>query len=148
MEKKTIEALVEKTQKRQRRTTDLTQFDPTLKEMMTANISLPVILEWLEGQNKVTTLPALRRYIRRVFGEDFYDNFLVRNGWHRTKQNGKRVSDSYQAPTPVPSTKPAVNAPNRTSKTALSTTNTGTSVERLKKLTQGSFNPDQFNEDE
>lgn len=148
MEKKTIEALVEKTQKRQRRTTDLTQFDPTLKEMMSANISLPVILEWLEGQKKVTTLPALRRYIRRVFGEDFYDNFLVRNGWHRTKQNAKRESEPHQAPIPASSIKPDANSSNRTDKVVPTTKNTGTSVERIKKLTQGSFNPDQFNEDE
>ncbi|OFJ47565.1 hypothetical protein BA896_023155 [Janthinobacterium lividum] len=88
--KNAIDALLLETRRRQRRKTDLSEFDTTLKEMMDLDISLPVILTWLEKQEKQTTLPALRRYIRRVFGEEFYDRFLLRNGWQRTKQEEKK----------------------------------------------------------
>ena len=86
MNESELQQLLDETQRRQRRKTDLTEFEPAIKEMMDANVSLPVLLSWLEKKGKVTTLPALRRYVRRVFGEDFYDEFVKRNGWQRTKE--------------------------------------------------------------
>ena len=104
MEKTAMEALLLETKRRQRRKTDLAEFNVTLREMMELNISLPVILGWLEKQGQATTLPALRRYIRRVFGEAFYDEFLVRNGWQRTKQeHEKRKTMGEKAVLPLPS---------------------------------------------
>ncbi|MDQ1835206.1 hypothetical protein [Massilia scottii] len=91
MDKNSIDALLLETKRRQRRKTDLSAFDARLKEMMDLNISLPVILTWLQEQDKTTTLPALRRYIRRQFGDDLYDDFLVRNGWQRTKKIGEKT---------------------------------------------------------
>ena len=70
---------------RQRVKTDLSEFEAAIKKMMELDISLPLVLGWLEKKGKTTTLPALRRYVRSVFGEDFYDDFANRNGWQKTK---------------------------------------------------------------
>jgi tRNA U38,U39,U40 pseudouridine synthase TruA len=79
--------LMKETQRRKRLKTDLSQFDDKLKEMMRLDISLPVIVDWLSEQGKATTLQALRRYVKRIFGEDHYDNFVKRNGWSKTKSS-------------------------------------------------------------
>ena len=85
MDKEKLLELMDETRRRQRLKTDLGEFDEQIKEMMDLNISLPVVLGWLEKQKKTTTLPALRRYVKRVFGDAFYDDFLRRNGWLKTK---------------------------------------------------------------
>ncbi len=76
---------MDETRRRQRLKTELVEFDAQLKEMMDLNISLPVVLGWLEKEGKKTTLPALRRYVKRVFGNAHYDDFVQRNGWQKTK---------------------------------------------------------------
>lgn len=87
--KELLDELVRETQRRQRRRTDLSAYDDKLKEMLDLNISLPVILDWLAKQESITTLPALRRHVVRTFGQDFYNNFLKRNGWLKTKSKSK-----------------------------------------------------------
>lgn len=143
MEKNAIDALLLETRRRQRRKTDLSEFDTTLKEMMDLDISLPVILTWLEKQEKQTTLPALRRYIRRVFGEEFYDRFLLRNGWQRTKQEEKKKSTATNPINEKKETKTAIEAPavKPHIKAKIAT------VEKVKEVTRGRFDPNQFNED-
>lgn len=72
---------------RQRRKANLVEHETAIKKLLDLDVSLPVILEWLVGKNKIeTTLPALRRFVRRTFSEEFYDDFVVRNGWQKTKQ--------------------------------------------------------------
>lgn len=90
--------LLDETRRRQRRTTDLSKFDTQIKEMMGLNISLPVILEWLEKKGNKTTLPALRRYVKRVFGDNHYAEFMKRNGWLKTK-HGKPIERQLVANT-------------------------------------------------
>lgn len=89
MPDKELEELMRETQRRKRLKTDLSEFEPSLKEMMDLNISLPVMLDWLERKGVTTTLPALRRYVKRVFGEDFYNDFAKRNGWLKTPKKGE-----------------------------------------------------------
>ena len=87
--KSVFDELVRETQRRQRRKTDLSAYEDKIREMLDLNISLPVVLEWLSKQGNVTTLPALRRYVVRVFGEDVYHDFMKRNGWLKTKSKYK-----------------------------------------------------------
>ena len=94
MLKAELEQLILETKRRQRRKTNLAEFDEALKEMMAVDISLPVMLDWLSRNGATTTLPALRRYIRRVFGENHYDDFVNRNGWQRTKDVSERSAAS------------------------------------------------------
>lgn len=79
---------------RQRTKTDLRGFEPAIKKMMELDISLPLVLGWLEKKGKTTTLPALRRYVRNAFGEDFYNDFARRNGWKKTKRKAKVLEGS------------------------------------------------------
>lgn len=82
-----FDALKKLTLLRQRQKTNLVEHEIAIKKLLDLDVSLPVILEWLVGKYKVeTTLPALRRFIRRTLGKVFYDDFLVRNGWQKTKQ--------------------------------------------------------------
>lgn len=85
-QKNEMSELIEETIRRQRIKTDLSAFSSKLKEMMDLNISLPVQLGWLEKQGKKTTLPALRRFVNREFGEEKYEAFMRRNGWIKTKK--------------------------------------------------------------
>ena len=112
MNESELQQLLDETQRRQRRKTDLTEFEPAIKEMMDANVSLPVLLSWLEKKGKVTTLPALRRYVRRIFGEDFYDEFVKRNGWQRTKEPKQATgnTNSKAGTGDLPVTPPATDA--------------------------------------
>jgi len=80
-----LNELLAEARKRQRKKTDLLDFEPQIKEMMRLNISLPIILGWLEKEDKKTTLPALRRYVKKAFGEDHYEDFTRRNGWMKVK---------------------------------------------------------------
>lgn len=100
MDKEKLLELIDETRRRQRLKTDLAEFDEQMKEMMDLNISLPVVLGWLEKQGKKTTLPALRRYVKRVFGDAYYDDFVRRNGWLKTKAGEtKRSEKPRTAPT-------------------------------------------------
>ncbi|MDD2845112.1 MAG: hypothetical protein PHT57_09175 [Rhodoferax sp.] len=98
-----LDELIKETQRRQRKKTDLSAYNNKLKEMLDLNISLPVILDWIikeEKNEKYTTLPALRRYVVRTFGEGFYHDFMKRNGWLKTKskntlQNDQMPEDKY-----------------------------------------------------
>lgn len=101
-EKDFLDELIRETRRRRRTRTDLSPFSEKLKEMMNLDISLPVILEWLEKQQFKTTLPALRRFVVRTFGEDFYHDFLKRNGWLKTK-----YKTSARAANPEPASQPA-----------------------------------------
>lgn len=93
MDKEKLTELMDETRRRQRLKTDLAEFDGQMKEMMNLNISLPVILGWLEKEGKTTTLPALRRYVKRVFGDAYYDDFVRRNGWLKTKAGDLKKSE-------------------------------------------------------
>lgn len=88
--------LMQETRRRKRLKTDLSEFDDRLKEMMRLDISLPVIVDWLEKQEKKTTLQALRRYVRRTFGEEHYEEFVRRNGWMKTK--GEKNEEKNKQP--------------------------------------------------
>ncbi len=103
--------------KRQRVKTDLAEYSDALLKMMEADISLPLMLGWLEKRGKTTTLPALRRYVRKTFGEGFYQEFTTRNGWQKSKR-GRRATDT------AGTTEKGVNADNNT-------TNSGTGLDFL-----------------
>jgi hypothetical protein len=79
---------------RQKRKINLNEHEISIKTLMELNVSLPIILDWLEEKKILTTLPALRRFIKRTFGEKFYNDFVFRNGWQKTKQ-GKHQSTAY-----------------------------------------------------
>lgn len=98
-EKDLLNELIKETQRRRRGKGDLSAYQNKLKEMLDLNISLPVILDWIkkeEGDEKFTTLPALRRFVVRTFGEGFYYDFMKRNRWLKTKSTKKIQHD----PTP------------------------------------------------
>lgn len=78
--RKMIEVMDRKKIKR----TNLGAFDDRLRKLMDLDVSLPVILEWLTEKGRKTTLPALRRYVVRTFGKDFYLNYTRRNGWQKS----------------------------------------------------------------
>lgn len=139
--KNLLDELIKETQRRQRRRTDLSAYNEKLKEMLDLNISLPVVLDWLAKQETVTTLPALRRYVVRTFGETFYHDFLKRNGWLKTKS--QQVSKKL-----IPASKDT-EVPETTDK--ITETNTATApaprtVEATKKSLRdlGDIDPAQF----
>lgn len=106
-----LDELLLETQRRQRRKTDLAEFDSSLKKMMDLDISLPVILEWLEKKGEKTSLPALRRYVIRIFGDEFYSDFMRRNGWLKKKRIAKPVAAIAQPdPQKTIGTKPPTSA--------------------------------------
>lgn len=81
-----FDGLQKRTLLRQRRKTNLVEHQASIKKLMDLDVSLPVMLEWLLNEKKVeTTLPALRRFVRKTFGEEFYNNFAARNGWQKSK---------------------------------------------------------------
>lgn len=84
---------------RRQRTTDFAEFKDPIKEMMRLNISLPIVLGWLIKEGKKTTLPALRRYVVREFGEKNYEDYVIRNGWKKTKRTKNEVGtlNNYEA---------------------------------------------------
>ena len=143
--KNLLDELIKETQRRQRRRTDLSAYNEKLKEMLDLNISLPVVLDWLAKQETVTTLPALRRYVVRTFGENFYHDFLKRNGWLKTKsqQFSKKVSKKLipdSKDTEVPETKDKITETNPATAPAPRT------VEATKKSLRdlGDIDPAQF----
>lgn len=89
-----LEELKAQATQRQRVKTDLYEYSDALRKMMEADISLPLILGWLEKRGKTTTLPALRRYVRKTFGEEFYQAFTTRNGWQKSKRGTKPQTQS------------------------------------------------------
>lgn len=81
-----FDELKQRTLQRQRRKTNLIEHETAIKKLMDLDVSLPVILEWLVGEKQIaTTLPALRRFVNRSFGEVFYEEFTARNGWQKNK---------------------------------------------------------------
>ena len=86
--------MLNKASGRQRVKTDLAEFEAAIRKMMELDISLPLVLTWLEKKGKITTLPALRRYVRKAFGEGFYENFASRNGWQKTKKGAKPLDEN------------------------------------------------------
>ena len=82
-----FDELKKQTLLRQRQKANLVEHETAIKKLLDLDVSLPVILEWLIEKKKIrTTLPALRRFVKRTLGKAFYDDFLVRNGWQKTKQ--------------------------------------------------------------
>ena len=136
MNESELQQLLDETQRRQRRKTDLTEFEPAIKEMMDANVSLPVLLSWLEKKGKVTTLPALRRYVRRIFGEDFYDEFVKRNGWQRTKEPKQATGNTNSKTEPGD----LLMTPQATDASAL----TESSVDSVKSILRGDIDTSQY----
>ena len=87
---------------RQKRKTNLFEHESSIKSLMELNVSLPVILEWLLGTKNIsTTLPALRRFVKKVFGESFYGDFVLRNGWQKTKHGKHPSSGNHSAERPL-----------------------------------------------
>ena len=140
-----LDQLLTETLRRQRRKTDLSEFDGPLREMMEANISLPVMLDWLKKKGQITTMPALRRYVRRVFGDDYYDGFVKRNGWHRNKENPKpqtRVEGRSDG-----ATEAVTEAGVEEKKIGVNPQQGTASQEQLKKIVKGVIDPNQFLDD-
>lgn len=71
---------------RKRIKTNLIEHRETIKKMMDADISLPLIFEWLTERKVETALTTLRRFVKKTFGETFYVDFSSRNGWQKSKQ--------------------------------------------------------------
>lgn len=104
--------LQKRTLLRQRRKTNLVEHQISIKKLMDLNVSLPVMLEWLLEEKKVdTTLPALRRFVRREFGDEFYNNFVARNGWQKAKH--EKSLSSARAPDKPAKQKPESLMPKR-----------------------------------
>lgn len=81
-----FDELKKRSLQRQRFKINLNEHETSIRKLMDLDVSLPVILEWLVEEKQIaTTLPALRRFIRRTFGEPFYDSFTARNGWKKSK---------------------------------------------------------------
>lgn len=81
-----FDELKRKSLRRQRFKVNLFEFETSIKKLMDLDVSLPVILEWLVEEKKVsTTLPALRRFVKRILGDHFYDSYTARNGWKKSK---------------------------------------------------------------
>ena len=97
-----LDELKQRTLLRQRRKINLIEHETAIKKLMDLDVSLPVILEWLIGEKQIAiTLPALRRFVNRSFGEAFYEDFTSRNGWQKTKL--QKISPSARlGKTPVP----------------------------------------------
>lgn len=140
-----LDQLLTETLRRQRRKTDLSEFDGPLKEMMKTNISLPVMLDWLKKKGEITTLPALRRYVRRVFGDDYYDDFVKRNGWHRNKENPKPPTRGEGRNGGA--TEAVTEARIEAKKIGADPQQGTASQEQLKKIVKGVIDPNQFLDD-
>lgn len=83
-----LEELKVKSLLRQRQKTNLVEHQVAILKMMELDISLPVVLDWLVAKKSIcTTLPALRRFVKKAFGQKFYDEFTNRNGWQKNKQS-------------------------------------------------------------
>ena len=64
----------------------LSEYQSLIQRMLQENVSLPFILDTIERKGHKTTITTLRRFVVRVFGRSFYDQYLYRNGWHKVKQ--------------------------------------------------------------
>jgi len=71
---------------RKRIKTNLIEHHELIKKMMDADISLPLIFDWLKENEVETALTTLRRFVKKTFGEGFYEDFSMRNGWQKNKQ--------------------------------------------------------------
>jgi hypothetical protein len=88
-----FDELKKRTVLRQRRKTNMVEYQTAIKQLMDLDVSLPVILEWLIEEKKIaTTLPALRRFVIRIFGGQVYGDFVTRNGWQKRKSQTKSQS--------------------------------------------------------
>lgn len=77
---------------RRQKRTDLSEFTSQIQELMRLDISLPVLLDWLERKGRKMTLTALRRYVVRTYGEEHYRIYVNRNGWKKTKLSATNES--------------------------------------------------------
>ncbi|MDP1541501.1 MAG: hypothetical protein Q8K59_13375 [Nitrosomonas sp.] len=63
-------------------------YSPRIKNMLDLDIPLPMIKSWLHEKKAIKiTLQTLRNYVVKEFGEDFYKEYCLRNGWQKTKKN-------------------------------------------------------------
>lgn len=74
---------------RRRIKTNLVAHQESIKKMMDADISLPLIFDWLAENGVDTALTTLRRFVKRTYGEAFYSDFSRRNGWQKDKREDK-----------------------------------------------------------
>jgi hypothetical protein len=59
----------------------------TIVKLMDLNVQLNLIRDWLvEKQGEQLVVNTLRKYIIRSIGRDFYDEYLKRNGWTKTRR--------------------------------------------------------------
>ena len=83
-----LEELKVKSLQRRRQKTNLVEHQVAILKLMELDISLPLVLDWLIDKKCIsTTLPALRRFVKKAFGQKFYDEFTNRNGWQKHKQS-------------------------------------------------------------
>lgn len=86
-----FDQLKAKAASRKRIKTNLMAHQESIKRMMDADISLPLIFEWLTENKVKTALTTLRRFVKKTYGETFYDDFSRRNGWQKKKQSASPV---------------------------------------------------------
>jgi len=100
-----FDQLKAKAASRKRIKTNLIAHYELIKRMLDADISLPLIFEWLAENGVETTLTTLRRFVKRTYGEAFYDDFSKRNGWHKKKRKPSLNRSTEAGPGP-PTTAP------------------------------------------
>lgn len=67
---------------------DIEPYAERIKNMLDLDIPLPMIQSWLHEKKYLKlTLQTLRNFVIKKFGEDFYKEYCLRNGWQKTKQN-------------------------------------------------------------
>lgn len=77
----------------------LVPFGATIKAMLDADVSLPLVRDWLEEDKQVKiTLRTLRLFVLRQLGEEFYKDYCLRNGWQRTTQNSAALAKPAREP--------------------------------------------------
>ncbi|MET3122299.1 hypothetical protein AAKU67_001893 [Oxalobacteraceae bacterium GrIS 2.11] len=83
MEEGEFQSLKLKSASRSRIKKNLEEHLDLIKKMMDADISLPVVYEWLVDHGIDTSLTTLRRFVIKKFGKNFYLDFVERNGWQK-----------------------------------------------------------------
>lgn len=96
----------------------------SILELMRLNVSLPLILEWLNKNGEEIVLNTLRKFVIYEIGRDNYDDYLKRNGWYKARRQSNKTTakppiaatgkglDLKSGATPLPTTSFSSAAPN------------------------------------
>lgn len=77
----------------------LGEYRETIVKLMNLNVQLNLIRDWLvEKQGEQLVVNTLRKYIVRNIGREFYDEYLKRNGWTKTRRNSQPGAQSHEEP--------------------------------------------------